>query len=250
MQPQYEAERDVKHNINCVYRSLDNVHPHFHQSIEITCMLEGELNFKIGSREYPLSDGQITFTPAYFPHSSSHSERKNRAVVLIVPKKYCEAFYSFYGNADFFYLDDVKKNKEIVRHIQALADGIETMDDFTRQAYVNMIFALIASNYSPAESSDKHIDFAVEIIRYLEENCTRQLTLESVSAHFGYSKYYFSRLFNKTFSCTLPSYLNALRVRCLESHQTQTDELDKSKSDLIYEAGFNTLSSYYRAKKK
>ena len=59
-----------------------------------------------------------------------------------------------------------------------------------------------------------------------------------------YSKYYFSKLFNKLFGCTLKNYVNTVRCGMIENDK------EKGVSNAILNAGFNSLSSYYKFKAK
>ena len=87
-------------------------------------------------------------------------------------------------------------------------------------------------------------DLMAEVIRYVDEHYNEKLTLDGLAAHFGYSKYYFSRLFNRTFNCSLTSYVNSVRARAVDEKHGSG-----KKTDIIIESGFGTLSSYYRTVK-
>ena len=107
-----------------------------------------------------------------------------------------------------------------------------------------MVLGLIARTYEPEEIQNNHRDISLEIIHYVDAHYTEKITLDAISQHFGYSKYYFSRLFNRLFHCTLNNYINAVRLRAIEEMQGEENQTRK-----ITEAGFNSLSSYYRARK-
>ncbi len=243
----YEAERDVVHTINCKYRPMSYMRPHFHQSIEITYLIDGKMDFCIGAEHFPLEAGQLTFVPSYFAHygcSLPNPDNPAQAAVLIVPKHFYEEFESMTGNASYFYLPDKEKNKPIAARLLELADGIDGMNDFLVKAYTDMIFGLIAQNYEPVTLKHTHNNLMLEIIEYIDEHYDEPLTLDTLSSHFGYSKFYFSKLFNRTFNCNINSYINSVRARAVSKYSG-----DGKKTDIIIESGFNTPSSYYRSKK-
>ena len=246
-QPTYEAERDVAHKVNCVYRAVDEVLPHFHQSIEITLLLRGSAEFYVGGEKFSLRAGQIMFVPAYCTHSAARASGSGEtyAAVLIVPKQYYEEFERETDGASYFLLGDGEKNRTVAARITELADGIGEMSELLVKAYVNMIFGLIAKEYEPVRLSNTHDELMLGIIRYIDEHYGEELSLERLSLEFGYSKYYFSRLFNKTFRCNLNTYINSVRARSVR----QNAETGK-KTKAILESGFNSLSTYYRTQKE
>lgn len=240
----YESTRDVEHRVHCSYRRMDSFYAHFHQSIEITFLLKGSLEFFIGTQKFDMEEGQITFTPEYFVHRGGKYSADNKAAVIIIPKKYYDDFAKATDNASYFFLGDKVKNKIIGQRIVELVDGIDNMSELLVRAYVNMILGLIAQNYEPEKLNTSHNDLMLEIIRYIDEHFEDNITLEEISSHFGYSKYYFSRLFNRTFDCNLSQYINSVRARAVNNYKGE-----ENKTKVIIESGFNTPSSYYRIKK-
>ena len=63
-----------------------------------------------------------------------------------------------------------------------------------------------------------------EILTYIEEHYTEALTLEMVSAEFGLSREYFSRLFHKSVGITFLQHLNRVRIAHLYDDLVHTDE--------------------------
>lgn len=243
--PFYEPQRDVVHDLNCNYRKINNITPHFHQAIEITCVLSGTVNFFVGGKSKLLSAGDIAFTPPYSVHYTQSAEDVT-AVVLIVPKRYFEQFMKATDGASYSFLMDKEKNADIFSVIHEIGkrDKISNMPEILRNAYANMVLGLILERYEPEIHSDIHQDIAVEIISYIDEHFREEITLDKISAHFGYSKYYFSRLFNRIFSCNLNTFVNSVRARAIDK-----DNSNENKTKVIMGSGFNSLSSYYRFKK-
>lgn len=240
----YEAQRDVVHTVNCGYRDINRIHPHFHQSIEITYLLKGQVDFHIGANCFPMREGQISFVPGYFAHYTDRQDEttgNTLAAVLIIPKKYCEEFYRETGNESYFFLGDAERNERIGKLITELADGIDGMNELLVKAYVNMILGLIRQNYEPVCLKNANNDLMLQIIEYIDAHYDERLTLSSLAYRFGYSKYYFSRLFNRTFNCNLNAYVNSVRARAVGEKKG-----GGKITEIIIESGFNTLSSYYR----
>ena len=243
----YEPLRDVAHNLDCNLRSLaTSILPHYHQAVEISCILQGEIEFRVGEKSRLVTAGDITFVPPYVVHSSSTSDCCD-AAVLIIPHRYFADFEAMMGGDSFSFLCDKQKNTEITRLICELAErqaqGRPTNEVLLR-SYAERVLGLIADGYEAEPTDTKQHSLVMQIIEYVEENCAEGFSLAEIAAHFGYSKYHFSRLFHAAFHCSLPAFVNAVRVRRVESA-----DADRPKSERILDAGFGSLSGFYRSKK-
>ena len=66
---------------------------HWHQSVEIFLVLEGELRFYINNQSQPLSAGELIIVNSNEIHSI-HAPRKNETVVLQIPLKQFEKYFT------------------------------------------------------------------------------------------------------------------------------------------------------------
>lgn len=243
-QPFYEPTRDLVHNLDVHYRSINNVPYHFHQAVEIICVLSGETDFQVGQTQRRISRGDIVFVPPLFAHRSL-SAGDCTAVVLILPKRYHLNYEQAADGKGFTFLCDKQKNSDVIQRIEELAtrQTLGEVPEFLSHAYSDMVLGLILDRYEPTVLDNGSNDLVISVINYIDEHYKDDITLEKISSHFGYSKYHFSRLFNATFKCSLPSYVNAVRARAVTKSDTQ------SKTKAIIDSGFNTLSTFYRARK-
>ena len=121
--------------------------------------------------------------------------------------------------------------------------------DLLLQGYSLTILGLITEHYPSVfnESythNQRYNKVIIEAIQYVEEHYKEKITLEDIATHFGYSKWYFSRFFNKFFGCSLPVYINS--IRCSKIEQKKKSTLNKTYT--ILDEGFSSLSAYYKAK--
>ena len=72
---------------------------HWHRSIEIFALFEGELEFYVNEVRYPLHPGEFMLVNSNEIHSI-HSPRKNLTVVLQIP---LSTFERYYTNEKFIY---------------------------------------------------------------------------------------------------------------------------------------------------
>ena len=88
------------------------------------------------------------------------------------------------------------------------------------------------------------MDFVIKVLRYVEEHSSEPITLDSISAHFGYNKYYFSRLFNRSVGTNLSSYLGFVRLRTFM--RLKKEQKSEKIAKLASLAGFDSLPTFYR----
>lgn len=109
---------------------------------------------------------------------------------------------------------------------------------------------LTASQTLSQLGSDKkkeYIEKFNEILNYINSNYAEDITLDFISKKFGFSKYYFSRLFNQYTTYNFSDYLTYRRVRAAESLLLKSD---LPITVISFYAGFNSISTFSRAFKE
>ncbi|AYW47846.1 AraC family transcriptional regulator [Tetragenococcus osmophilus] len=79
------------------------------------------------------------------------------------------------------------------------------------------------------------------ILIYMKKHAPDEITIEEISAHFGYSKYHFSREFKKLTGFSAADYLSSIKIE-----QAKQDFLKKQHSitDSSFDAGFSSLGTF------
>lgn len=85
------------------------------------------------------------------------------------------------------------------------------------------------------------------LLAYINENYAEDITLEGMAEHFGYSKYYFSRMFNAALGTSITDYVSSVRLmRALDMLR----RTGCTVSDAAFSCGFSSLPTFYRALKR
>ena len=247
----YEPIRDVTQTARYAY--FENIHAplHFHQAIELVYCVEGAFNVQSGAMKYVLRENEIAFFPSCSPHAL-HPIQPTKSITYMLPFRFFEPFVN--NNIDLIFqkLD----NKEVNLKIKALIEDSRPLigktsngqPDILLQGYALTILGLIHEHYPSLEKAFTHNQrynkVVIDVIQYIESHYKEKLTLEDIATHFGYSKWYFSRFFNKFFGCSLPSYINSIRCSKIEQKKRSTT----NKTYTILDEGFSSLSAYYKAK--
>lgn len=239
---EYEKRSDFRENILVWnFHKLEGFF-HVHKSVELNFNLSGELVGIIGNEKYVAKAGEILFVPSLFSHNI-HSEGEDaRSFSLIIPVSYFKLFEIDYSTLYY----DLLTNKEVNQKLIEIALHIKGDGSLSDKGYFAILMGTLMKNYKKTNiKASKDASLMVDIIMYIENHYRENIELDQVADYFHFSRFYFSKLFHKMFQCPFTHYVNTLRLHYIQDHKNEFDDM----SELIYEAGFQSLSSYYRVKK-
>lgn len=156
---------------------------------------------------------------------------------------------------EFLYLADTAWHGDRIKNLQyrisrcaEFRQGIAPLD---RMRLLNAFFKVLVS--LAATTGEQLLDTKnlsptlIKITRYIEENYTSQISLQSLASHFSLSKQYIMRLFREQFGMTVTHYINEVKLRksldLLTFHSL-------SVSEVAYAVGFSSLYYFDRVFKK
>lgn len=239
----YESHIDISrilqffhvHNSKCV--------AHFHENIEIVYVVNGQIEYTNNNGIQILSAGEVIFIPPYVPHQF-RSVGETYSMAVVIPGHYQRDYRNEIGDLFFPKMTDSDKNKEILRLMKEIEQNIPTTPEIIRIGQVNLLLGYIVTHY-PSTPYQKNDILTKDIAMYIEKHFQEKITLEEIATYFGYNRCYFSRLFKTLFHMSFPDYVN--NIRC---NYIQRNLKDGNITELIYQSGFVSTSSYYRHVKK
>lgn len=96
----------------------------------------------------------------------------------------------------------------------------------------------------PAETSHQSLSKMTQACAYISENCEQVITLDDIAEQFGFSSYYFSRLFKSATGYNFTEYLTLQRVK---RAQLFLADSDMNITEIAFSSGFKSISSFNRA---
>ena len=227
---------------------------HFHKSLEFVYCLEGKIEFFINGEFYIVEKDEIFAAPSYAVHSNKHIG-ETKMLTCIFAHNYLHDFEKIYPEQSFA---PVLRNKEQNRKILPLLmdfywNYIEryhylynNISFLKRQAFIDEFLFQLTSAYSlfPIEQK-KSNNTTLDILSYINEHYTENLTLEFLSQKYGYCPKYFSELFNKHVGCKLNTYINSIRTEKAIA-ELNNPKNKKSLTSIAFDNGFNSLATFYR----
>ena len=244
----YEALKDTRGTLFAEIQKEYASRYHFHRAFEIAYIFEGEAKYRVEEEDFFAEKDQIIFAHCYYRHRS-YDVTKHRKYVIAVPEQLAHDITPLLSESTLPYLlPDKEFNQTLLPYFKALNETTAETSEIIVKGYVSLIFGLLLSHYKSitVAAKSKNVSIIVDILGYIDQHVEDPLSLGGIAKHFGYNASYFSRLWSSYVGIPLTRYVNFLRLdRYMELLKNRTSE---SVTDLIFKAGFPSLSTFYRAK--
>lgn len=235
----YEGERFTEPYVN---RGVNDCLPHIHKSIEVLYVLRGVKPVTVNGVSFNLNAGELLVCFPYDLHK--YGAFDGESLVAVLPLIYCE---NFIGEASGKIPDKNVLSGATAKIIYEKMQELETpKNSVLTSGITNYILGLILDyvNFNGKKNREKTL--IDDILKYIDLHYAEDIDLTALSCHFGYSKYYFSALFNDKFKTGLTNYLNSVRVYkslpLLKKHNVaEVAELSGFKSPQQYHLYFKKI---------
>ena len=240
----YEREADGNRYFSVMKTKNNRTPAHFHNATEIIAVTEGEERVVINGCERVLHVGELGVSNSFDVHYYDCPKKSSVTVVMLSEEYMAHFRETFGGNPPNFF-----PKSEYSERMLALIEKLYALQSENRlivSGYVDVLLGTMFEAYPSVQKADNGGSRIGEILRYLDDNYSKNLTLASVSAQFGYSTNYFSALFNRFTGMHFRDYLNRLRV-------ARADALLRSGAkvgEVLASCGFESANTYYRARKR
>lgn len=229
----------------------NNIADHFHRQMEILYVTQGHIQVKINEVTKILCKDQVAISDSYDIHSLVTLEpEKTLSIDLIIPYTAMTEYLAEKQSRSL--KNNFITDKNTVAKIKSFIDLLyvywtPTINNITNhicQALLAMISKEIG--FCSVQNNCKQL-LQSEILQFIADNFLHDLTIETVAAKFGYSKYYFSKIFFRSFKTTFNDYIKILKVqRAIKLLQTERISVLEAAT----RAGFNSEATFYRFIKK
>lgn len=189
---------------------------HWHSSIELVFVMDGELTFKFEGLTHIVDANQFIIIPSGVVHDVTNGP--NQALVLQIPLLFIEKYWT---NAErlAFNLNDLKgfEYQKVVR----LLNELNQVNKQQKKGYLFdfgmillMIIKTIVLCFGETEKKDVYKDTSglKDLIIYINSHYTDRLSVKELAQKFGYNPSYLSRLFKQQNGITLIEYIYEIRL--------------------------------------
>ncbi len=246
----YYESRSDKQNYHYVKHKNDpSVAPHFHSAFEVVMVRRGGMLAVINGEETKILAGEGCFVDSFSLHSYSALELDTEVYVFVGNSPDFDAVFSEIGGVPpvRFRFNNFSLLDTVVAYYKETVD--EEIKGLVFRGAFTLILSMIANENKvlTERRTDKSAEFCA-VLRYISEHFTEPLTLRSISAHFGYTPQYFSKIFHRYMKTNLTKYVNVARVNYAK--KLFDSNSDKSVVEVAFECGFSSVPTFYRAYKK
>ncbi len=230
--------------------------PHFHNFHEIYYFMQGEGEYMVEGKKYPLSPGDVVITNPRELHSPVITSDVYHRITIAVHPLYLSAFmtrdynpFSGLSNRPLAVQNHIPA--EIVR-LHGLDREIEALGTYysdtnpCRDAMLKAHLLILLESINQIIGISK-LSFAQErlqeIVHYINEHLDEKITLSSIADAFYINKHHLSHTFHDRMGMTLTDYITSKRIQ----HALETIGEPGSLLELALESGFSDYASFYRA---
>lgn len=249
---------DFSHQIN----TGPEVELHIHNYLEIYLFMAGDVQFFIDAQSIILKRGDLMLIRNDQIHGPNPLTLKNyERYIIHLPRELIASLSTDETDLLRCFTTDRQHSvmnipeKDLPSIIEIL-DKMETIhktacygEDILTNALLSQLLVLINVQFQNRQqiaiqnNLSKKIQ---EVVQYIQDNITQEITLTTLEDSFQLSRYHLNRLFKKEVGSTIYQYILLSRIslakRLLESN--------KSVTDVCYSCGFNDYSNFIRAFKK
>ena len=227
---------------------------HWHHSVEIFLVQEGEIDFYINNSHLSLARKDFVLVNSNEVHSID-CPNPNITIVLQIPaevfEEYTEAdsYVNFEkkGEAENLKLTDLVTSMFSVYEKREYGYGLKVKSQFYELLYLLVTEFKTETMDKEVLRQKRQLDKLSNVTRYMRENYDQDLKLEEVAAQFGFSPTYLSRIFQKYAQVNYRTYLIDLRVKYAVRELVHTD---REIGQIAMNHGFPDSRAFSKAFKK
>ena len=237
---------------------------HWHEEMEIVYVYEGPLYLTIENKNYIGKCGDVFIINPKEIHQMHVQDIGVRYGTLLfslnallfqdndeTTRKYLQPL--FLGEVIFAHtiLDDNLRDRlfsSIMEIVELNKNKVPAYRFGTKALLLQLLFLLFNAHLEKNNwTGHKNSTLNRDILSYISENYTSDLTLADIADTFHMSYKYFSRYFKNTFHTTLSDYVMKLRLERAEFLLSSTEF---SITEISMQSGFNNVSFFIRSFKK
>ncbi len=226
---------------------------HCHDKYEIIYVAEGSGKYVVEGVEYPIKPRTLMIFPPLVYHcvSVDADTAYERTVINFCASDITECVADVFQrlvdsalpSGAYYSLNSISDS--LVSVIERMR-GAAGFPEVEREALMRLLLSeliLILSVEGREERAVEDWDIGTRVIRYLNENAFRDISLDKLAKRFFVSKYYLCRAFKKHNGISIHGYIVQKRVM----HAKQLIESGEPAASAAYKVGFGDYSAFYRA---
>ncbi len=220
-----------------IYTNL-NWGQHFHKNFELIYVIEGSANIELNNDFHKLEKGELLLIFPYMLHSFAVDE-KSEVWIGVFSEDTISKFSEKRSDTRFSKFRCDKVAEDFLKE-NLFFQG--TPELYTRISCLYLVCSQCLKNAEPIQQI-QNADLFFNIINYISQNLTDDLTLKKLAKELGYEYHYFSSIFHSYFSVNFKDFINLYKF---ERACELLSDTDKSITDISLESGFLSIRNFNR----
>lgn len=222
---------------------------HVHPYIEITYLVQGELNMQIGGQTHHMLPGDLAVIFPNVSHDyqtisdSAHTEIHIGNCYLYLIPYLADQLQTSIPSRPVIKEEELHKDaRYIMKRLFEIEPVMENLILISSYYSILLFYCYSLTNPGPVDSTVRK-ELPEKILFYISEHYLDDLTLEKLAKEFGVSRYVISRVFSKKIGVTFPECINSHRINYAK-YMLLTTRYDITQ--ICYECGFHSQQSFNR----
>lgn len=226
----------------------------FYEHMEICCIEKGTAFVVVSGESEYLSEGQIVIIDP-FENYSIEQLGEVSILILSIGTSYLRYFFSLYpGKKLPRWLMDSQFNRGIYDVIQKCSEEAVGEQNELRMTGIvcDLLYDLI-EHYGMEEKkhdSADDVELVAKIVKYIHENCSETITLDTLSKEFYMSPTVLSKKLRKRLGVDLRVFVNDIRAQKAARMMEDSQYNNKTIYEIAMMCGFSSMSTFYRCYKR
>lgn len=253
-----KTDKDLPIKLHHFYfeKEKHDMRKHWHRSLEIVIPLKGTLKLWIDGKELKLSSGEVFIINSCEVHQLYWIEDTDyyEGYCLQINHDYMLKCSSKLENVYFHQSENEETTRMIINIVDRIIHTYEIYSENSSlyiESHILMLLYVMCESLQdtrlPHFKSEKFQKRIADIVGYLENHYSDDISMEEVARHFDISTSYLNRFFKQQLDTTPKEYLTQYRLAKAEDYLKDTDY---AVIDIAYMTGFSNLNSFYSAFKK
>lgn len=220
---------------------------HAHDGYEIYYFCSGQVQYYIEDQSYHMVAGDVLVIPPGRMHRMVTVDEKVEyaRIVINLSEDYCKRLMArvsdhfVFSGVGTFLLTDTGLKEQMLRLLDLEAGEAGTLE---RDAIVTLLLLTLDRLMKDAPATEGKDHSLAQVIRYIDANFTREVTLEEIAERFFISKYHLLRRFKALTNSTVHQYILTKRILLAKALLRQ----GMRPAAVATECGFQTYSGFYQ----
>lgn len=237
----YESHHFGEDNNFSHYHNYNfNFPKHLHRSFELIYVKNGCLQVSVNNRTFNVKKDEFILILPYEIHSFI-TKQNSESYICVFSPEYIKTFHNmiyekFIDNPIFTLSYDIK-NLIIDKIFKDNTNLLEM------KAVLYLICSKILKNSNIIENNKNDYDLLHKTLNYIQENFTKDISLQIIAKKFGYSYTYLSKYLNNTLGISFVDFINENRINYSMYLLKNTNY---TITDIAYMCGYSNIRSFNR----